>query len=73
MQANMIPMLSCPQETTIAAIITETGWQRRIVGHGGCGARLIRHATRLDSDWPGESLVCCHRHGIFLVLLHNPV
>ena len=44
-------------------------WQverkRRIVGHGGCGARLVRDATCLDSDLLRESRLCCHsRHRI---------
>jgi hypothetical protein len=40
------------------------GWQvkgkQRIVGHGGCGARLIREATCRNNDLLRESLVCCH-------------
>ena len=34
--------------------------KQRIVGHGGCGAGLIRDATCLDNDLLRESLVCCH-------------
>jgi len=34
--------------------------KQRIVGHGGCGAGLIRDATCLDNDLLRESLVSCH-------------
>ena len=41
--------------------------KRRIVGHGGCGARLIRDATCLENDLLRESLACRHsRHGILM-------
>ena len=40
------------------------GWQvegkRHIVGHGGCGARLIREATCLDNDLLRESAASRH-------------
>jgi len=37
--------------------------KRRIVGHGGCGARLIRDAIRLNTDLLRESLALRHsRH-----------
>jgi len=40
------------------------GWQvegkRRIVGHGGCGAELIRKAPRPDNDLLRESLTLRH-------------
>ena len=42
------------------AFLAPDSWQlegkRRIVGHGGCGARLIRDATCLDNDLLRESL-----------------
>jgi hypothetical protein len=44
-------------------------WQvegkRRSVRHVGCGARLVRDATRLDTDLLRETRLCCHsRHTI---------
>jgi hypothetical protein len=46
-------------------------WQverkRYSVGHGGCGARLIRDATCLDNDLLRESLPLRHsRHQILM-------
>ena len=46
-------------------------WQiegkRCSVGHGGCGARLIREATRLDTDLLRESLALRHSRHINLM------
>jgi hypothetical protein len=33
----------------------------------GCGARLVRDATRLDSDLLRESRLCCHSRHINLM------
>ena len=47
----------------LAADTWKVKGKRRIVGHGGCGARLIRDATRLDTDLLRESLALRHsRH-----------
>jgi hypothetical protein len=51
-------------------------WQverkRYSVGHGGCGARLIRDANRLDTDLLRESPVSRHSRQQFSSLVHNP-
>ena len=51
-------------------------WQvegkRCSVGHGGCGARLIRDAIRLDTDLLRESPALRHSRHINPTLVHNP-
>ena len=52
-------------------------WQvegkQRIVGHDGCGAPLIRDATRLDTDLLRESRTSRHSRQLkFSCLVHNP-
>ena len=47
----------------LAADTWKVKGKRCSVGHGGCGARLIRDATRLDTDLLRESLALRHsRH-----------
>jgi hypothetical protein len=47
----------------LAAHTWKVEGKRRIVGHGGCGARLIRDAIRLNTDLLRESLASRHsRH-----------
>src|SRR5580692_6565852 len=49
----------------LAADTWKVKGKRRIVGHGGCGARLIHGAICLDNDLLRESLAWCHsRHSI---------
>ena len=52
------------------------GWQvegkRRIVGHGGCGAGLIREATRRNTDLLRESAAFRHSRRKILNVVHNP-
>jgi hypothetical protein len=45
-------------------LLAADGWQvegkQRIVGHGGCGARLVREAHRQDNDLLRESRTLHH-------------
>jgi hypothetical protein len=75
----MLPMkMSEAQRSGLVAAIkihceflAPRSWQvegkQLIVGHGGCGARLIRDATCLDNDLLRESLACRHSHHIILM------
>jgi hypothetical protein len=44
----------------LAADSWQVEGKQRIVGHGGCGARLIREATRRNNDLLRESLASRH-------------
>jgi len=50
-------------------------WQvegkQRILGHGGCGAGLIREATRRSNDLLRESASSRHSRRKIIIVVHN--
>jgi hypothetical protein len=46
--------------------------KQRIVGHGGCGTRLIREATRWNNDLLRESAAFRQSPRKIFSVVHNP-
>jgi hypothetical protein len=56
-----------PPIYAIFARFANSGKNPASLGHVGCGARLVRDATRLDTDLLRESRLCCHSRHINLM------